>query len=100
MPLFDGCTSISTFSYGSEGWLSWKKGEINNMGYFILEGLVYISVILMVLACIAFILNDIPLGFCELFSSKWCFFWNLPAYLLYGILICWVLCGFIAILFC
>ena len=46
----------------------------NNMGYFILEGLVYISVILMVLACIAFILNDIPLGFCELFSSKWCFF--------------------------
>ena len=56
----------------------------NNMGYFIFEGLVYISVILMVLACIAFILNDIPLGFCELFSSKWCFFWNLPAYLLYG----------------
>lgn len=46
----------------------------NNMCYFILHGLVYISVILMVLACIAFILNDIPLGFCELFSSKWCFF--------------------------
>lgn len=46
----------------------------NNMGYFIFEGLEYISVILMVLACIAFILNDIPLGFCELFSSKWCFF--------------------------
>lgn len=42
----------------------------NNMGYFIFEGLVYISVILMVLACIAFILNDIPLGFCELFFVK------------------------------
>ena len=71
----------------------------NNMGYFILEGLVYISVILLVLACIAFILNDIPLKFCELFSSKWCFFWNLPAYLLYGTLICLVLCGFLVILF-
>lgn len=71
----------------------------NNMCYFILHGLVYISVILIVLACIAFILNDIPLGFCEPFSSKWCFFLNLPAYLLYGTLICLVLCGFLAILF-
>lgn len=72
----------------------------SNTGYFIFEGLVYITVILMVLACIAFILNDIPLGFCELFSSKWCFFWNLPAYLLYGALICLMLCEFLAILFC
>lgn len=72
----------------------------SNTGYFIFEGLVYISVILMVLACIAFILNDIPLRFCELFSSKWYFFWNLPAYLLYGTLICLALCGFLAILFC
>ena len=72
----------------------------NNTAYIILEWLVYISVILMALACIAFILNDIPLGFCEPFSSKWCFFLNLPAYLLYGTLICWVLCGFLAILFC
>ena len=72
----------------------------SNTGYFILEWLVYISVILLVLACIAFILNDIPLRFCELFSSKWCFFWNLPGYLLYGTLICLVLCGFLAILFC
>lgn len=46
----------------------------NNMGYFIFEGLVYISVILMVLACIAFILNDILLGFCELFFVKMVFF--------------------------
>ena len=72
----------------------------NNMGYFIFEGLVYISVILMVLACIAFILNDIPLGFCELFSSKWWFFWNLPAYLLYGVLDCLLACVCVTILFC
>ena len=72
----------------------------NNMGYFIFEGLVYISVILMVLACIAFILNDIPLGFCELFSSKWWFFWNLPAYLLYGVLVCLLACVCVTILFC
>ena len=71
----------------------------NNMGYFIFEGLVYISVILMVLACIAFILNDIPLGFCELFSSKWWFFWNLPAYLLYGVLVCLLVNVFLVILF-
>ena len=72
----------------------------NNMGYSIFEGLVYISVILMVLACIAFILNDIPLGFCELFSSKWCFFWNLPGYLLYGVLVCLLACVCVTILFC
>ena len=72
----------------------------NNMGYFILEGLVYISVILMVLAGIAVMLNDIPLRFCVPFSSKWCFFWYLPARLLYGTLICLVVCVFFAILFC
>lgn len=72
----------------------------SNTGYFILEWLVYISVILMVLACIAFILNDIPLGFCELFSSKWYFFWNLPAYLLYGVLVCLLACVCVTILFC
>jgi|GEM_PF-5440153 len=70
----------------------------NNMGYFIFEGLVYISVILMVLACIAFILNDIPLGFCELFSPRW-YFWNLPAYLLYGVLVCLLACVCVTILF-
>lgn len=69
-------------------------------GYFILEWLVYISVILMALACIAFILNDIPLGFCEPFSSKWCFFLNLPAYLLYGVLVCLLACVCVTILFC
>ena len=36
----------------------------NNTAYIILEWLVYISVILMALACIAFILNDIPYLFC------------------------------------
>ncbi len=46
----------------------------NNMGYFIFEGLVYISVILMVLACIAFILNDIPLGFANFFRQNGAFF--------------------------
>lgn len=68
-------------------------------GYFILEWLVYILVILLVLECIVSLLNDIiPLKNCEIFSLRW-YFWNLPAYLLYGALICWVLCGFLAILF-
>lgn len=68
-------------------------------GYFILEWLVYILVILLALECIVSLLNDIiPLKNCEIFSLRW-YFWNLPAYLLYGALICWVLCGFLAILF-
>lgn len=68
-------------------------------GYFILEWLVYILVILLVLECIVSLLNDIiPLKDCEIFSLRW-YFWNLPGYLLYGTLICLVLCGFLAILF-
>ena len=52
-------------------------------GYFILEWLVYILVILLVLECIVSLLNDIiPLKNCEIFSLRW-YFWNLPAYLLY-----------------
>lgn len=71
----------------------------SNTAYFILEWLVNISVILLVLECIVSLLNDIPLGFCEPFSSKWCFFWNLPAYLLYGVLVCWLVSVFLVILF-
>ena len=68
-------------------------------GYFILEWLVYILVILLVLACIAFILNDIiPLKNCEIFSLRW-YFWNLTAYLLYGVLVCWLVSVFLVILF-
>ena len=60
----------------------------NNTGYFILEWLVYILVILLVLEFIVSILNDIiPLKNCEIFSPRW-YFWNLPAYLLYGVLVC------------
>lgn len=71
----------------------------SNTGYFILEWLVYISVILMVLACIASILNDIiPFKYFEIFSPRW-YFWNLPAYLLYGVLVCWLVSVFLVILF-
>ena len=57
-------------------------------GYFILEWLVYILVILLVLECIVSLLNDIiPLKDCEIFSLRW-HFWNLPGYLLYGVLVC------------
>lgn len=60
----------------------------SNTGYFILEWLVYILVILLVLECIVSLLNDIiPLKNCEIFSLRW-YFWNLPGYLLYGVLVC------------
>ena len=49
-------------------------------GYFILEWLVYILVILWVLECIVSSLNDIiPLKNCEFFSLRW-YLWNLSAY--------------------
>lgn len=68
-------------------------------GYFILEWLVYILVILLVLECIVSLLNDIiPLKNCEIFSLRW-YFWNLPAYLLYGVLVCWLVSVFLVILF-
>ena len=71
----------------------------NNTGYFILEWLVYILVILLVLECIVSLLNDIiPLKNCEIFSPRW-YFWNLPAYLLYGVLVCLVVIVFLVILF-
>ena len=76
------------------------SNNTGNTGYFILEWLVYILVILWVLECIISLLNDIiPLKNCEIYSPRW-YFWNLPAYLLYGVLICLALCGFLAILFC
>ena len=68
-------------------------------GYFILEWLVYILVILLVLECIVSLLNDIiPLKNCEIFSLRW-YFWNLPGYLLYGVLVCWLVSVFLVILF-
>lgn len=68
-------------------------------GYFILEWLVYILVILLVLECIVSLLNDIiPLKDCEIFSLRW-YFWNLPGYLLYGVLVCWLVSVFLVILF-
>ena len=71
----------------------------SNTGYFILEWLVYISVILLVLACIVSLLNDIiPFKYFEIFSPRW-YFWNLPAYLLYGVLVCWLVSVFLVILF-
>ncbi len=71
----------------------------SNAGYFILEWLVYILVILWVLECIVSLLNDIiPLKNCEIFSPRW-YFWNLPAYLLYGVLVCLLACVCVTILF-
>lgn len=68
-------------------------------GYFILEWLVYILVILLVLECIVSLLNDIiPLKNCEIFSLRW-YFWNLPGYLLYGVLVCLLACVCVTILF-
>ena len=72
----------------------------SNTGYFILEWLVYILVILLVLECIVSLLNDIiPLKDCEIFSLRW-YFWNLPGYLLYGVLACLLACVCVTILFC
>ena len=69
-------------------------------GYFILEWLVYILVILLVLECIVSLLNDIiPLKDCEIFSLRW-YFWNLTGYLLYGVLVCLLACVCVTILFC
>ena len=69
-------------------------------GYFILELLLYILVILLVLECIVSLLNDIiPLKNCEIFSLRW-YFWNLPEYLLYGVLVCLLACVCVTILFC
>ena len=69
-------------------------------GYFILEWLVYILVILLVLECIVSLLNDIiPLKNCEIYSPRW-YFWNLPSYLLYGVLVCLLACVCVTILFC
>lgn len=69
-------------------------------GYFILEWLIYILVILLVLECIVSLLNDIiPLKNCEIFSQRW-YFWNLPAYLLYGVLVFLLTCVCVTILFC
>lgn len=69
-------------------------------GYFILEWLVYILVILLVLECIVSLLNDIiPLKNCEIFSLRW-YLWNLPAYLFYGVLVCLLACVCVTILFC
>ena len=46
----------------------------NNTGYFILEWLVYILVILLVLEFIVSILNhNIPLKYCEIFFAKMVF---------------------------
>ena len=46
------------------------------------------------------LLNDIiPLKNCEIFSLRW-YFWNLPAYLLYGVLVCLLACVCVTILFC
>lgn len=68
-------------------------------GYFILELLLYILVILLVLECIVSLLNDIiPLKDCEIFSLRW-YFWNLPGYLLYGVLVCLLVSVFLVILF-
>lgn len=71
----------------------------NNMGHFILGGLVCITLILWVLACISVLFYDIPLRFCEFYSSKWRFFWCLPARLGYCYLACMLVCVFLAILF-
>ena len=71
----------------------------SNTAYFILEWLVNISVILWVLECIVSLLNDIiPLKNCEIFSPRW-YFWNLPAYLLYGVLVCLLVSVFLVVLF-
>ena len=71
----------------------------SNTGYFILEWLVYISVILLVLACIVFLINDIiPFKYFEIFSPRW-YFWNLSAYLLYDVLVCLLVSVFLVILF-
>ena len=71
----------------------------NNTGYFILEWLVDILVILWVLACISVLFYDIPLRFCKFYSSKWCFFWRLPARMAYGFLVWLLVCVFLVILF-
>ena len=71
----------------------------SNTGYFILEWLVNISVILLVLACIVSLLNDIiPFKYFEIYSPRW-YFWNLSAYLLYGVLVCLLACVCVTILF-
>ena len=71
----------------------------NNMGHIILGGLVCITLILWALACISVLFYDIPLRFCEFYSSKWCFFWRLPARLANGFLVCLLVCVFFVILF-
>ena len=71
----------------------------NNMCYFILHGVVCITLIMGVLASISVIFHDIPLRFCEFYSPKWCFFWGLPIRLTNGFLVCLLVCVFLAILF-
>lgn len=71
----------------------------NNVCHFILYGLVCITLILWVLACISVLFYDIPLRFCEFYSSKWRFFWCLPARLGEGFLVCLLVCVFFVILF-